>query len=232
MCLPSLRVAAARYALYRASGEDLVDAAHDALNRGFYSFSLGELATIRNPIWADVAPLFETAIIELGMPALSNEDALACLRKHNVRSIIEGTVSPQEGLCRLVSENSYYDNKMRHYVSDIRGIERLLDAYDLYDEYHVYTGLAPIESVDSEAFDVVAAWHRENCLPKIDPRWITSSVVDLARVVADQKAFDRLPILADALMDAGCDNEEIIEHLNYERHVRACWVVEMLLASG
>lgn len=63
----------------------------------------------------------------------------------------------------------------------------------------------------------------------IDPRWQTSTVVDLARSVYDEKAFDRMPILADALMDGGCDSEPIIEHCRQStEHLRGCWVVDLL----
>ena len=63
----------------------------------------------------------------------------------------------------------------------------------------------------------------------IDPRWLTSTVVDLASAIYEERAFDRMPILADALMDAGCDNEEIIAHCRSEGpHVRGCWVVDLL----
>src|SRR5262249_54145742 len=46
----------------------------------------------------------------------------------------------------------------------------------------------------------------------LDPRWLTASVLDLARVTYDERAFERMPILADALMDAGCDNDDILNH--------------------
>lgn len=45
-----------------------------------------------------------------------------------------------------------------------------------------------------------------------DPRWRTSDVVDVARGIYEDKAFERMPILADALMDAGCEDEQIIGH--------------------
>jgi hypothetical protein len=64
----------------------------------------------------------------------------------------------------------------------------------------------------------------------IDPRWLTSSVVDLAAAIYEERACDRLPILADALMDAGCDNDEIIQHCRGGWvHVRGCWVIDLLL---
>jgi len=66
----------------------------------------------------------------------------------------------------------------------------------------------------------------------IDPRWLTSTVIDLARTIYDEKAFDRMPALADALKDAGCDNDEILSHCRNEGpHVRGCWVVDLLLAK-
>jgi hypothetical protein len=65
----------------------------------------------------------------------------------------------------------------------------------------------------------------------VDPRWLTADVVALARSAYDEKAFDRLPILADALQDAGCDNDEMLKHCRAENleHVRGCWVVDLLL---
>lgn len=44
----------------------------------------------------------------------------------------------------------------------------------------------------------------------INPIWLTSTVTDLARSIHDGRHFDRMPILADALMDAGCDDDEMI----------------------
>jgi hypothetical protein len=66
----------------------------------------------------------------------------------------------------------------------------------------------------------------------IDPRWLSSTVIDLAHSIYDERAFERMPILADALMDAGCDSDEIINHCRSEGlHVRGCWVVDLLLSQ-
>jgi hypothetical protein len=63
--------------------------------------------------------------------------------------------------------------------------------------------------------------------------WLTSDVLALARGIYDDKAFDRMPILADALQDAGCDNVNVLDHCREEReHVRGCWVIDMLLGKG
>jgi hypothetical protein len=65
----------------------------------------------------------------------------------------------------------------------------------------------------------------------VDPEWLTFSVTALARGIYDNKDFSRMPILADALQDAGCDNVEILLHCRDTNHphVRGCWVLDLLL---
>lgn len=66
----------------------------------------------------------------------------------------------------------------------------------------------------------------------VDPEWLTSTVVALARGIYDERAFDRLPILADALMDAGCENADVLTHCRSDGpHVRGCWVVDLVLGK-
>ena len=67
-----------------------------------------------------------------------------------------------------------------------------------------------------------------------DPQWLTSTVVALARGIYDDRAYDRFPILADALQDAGCDDEFVLGHCRQKkaRHARGCWVLDALLQKG
>jgi hypothetical protein len=66
----------------------------------------------------------------------------------------------------------------------------------------------------------------------VDPRWLTSNVVDLGRTIYEERAFDRLPILADALIDAGCADDSLLGHCRGPGpHVRGCWVVDLLLGK-
>jgi hypothetical protein len=65
-----------------------------------------------------------------------------------------------------------------------------------------------------------------------DPVWLTSTVVSLAEGMYAERAFDRLPILADALQDAGCDHPDILSHCRSDStHVRGCWVVDLILGK-
>jgi len=67
----------------------------------------------------------------------------------------------------------------------------------------------------------------------LDPRWLTPDVVEIAKAIYEDRAFDRMPILSDALMDAGCDNEDIINHCRGDGpHVRGCWVVDLILGKA
>jgi hypothetical protein len=62
--------------------------------------------------------------------------------------------------------------------------------------------------------------------------WLTSTVTNLAQAIYDDHAFDRLPILADALEDAGCTDEDILAHCRGGgEHCRGCWVVDLLLGK-
>jgi hypothetical protein len=69
----------------------------------------------------------------------------------------------------------------------------------------------------------------------IDPAWLTridGTVAKLAQVVYEQRRFEDLPILADALMDAGCADDFILNHCRQPgTHVRGCWLVDLLLAK-
>ena len=64
----------------------------------------------------------------------------------------------------------------------------------------------------------------------ISPAWRTPTVVDLAHAIYAERAFDRMPILGDALEDAGCDQQDILTHCRQpSKHVPGCWVVDLIL---
>jgi hypothetical protein len=62
--------------------------------------------------------------------------------------------------------------------------------------------------------------------------WNDGTVVNLALGIYDDRDFDHLPILGDALEDAGCDNADILAHCRSAgEHVRGCWVIDLLLGK-
>jgi hypothetical protein len=68
---------------------------------------------------------------------------------------------------------------------------------------------------------------------KIEPgwlRWSDGAVRRVAETINDEGDFSRVPILADALEEAGCMDDVILGHLrNGQPHVRGCWVVDLVL---
>src|SRR5262249_28872382 len=73
------------------------------------------------------------------------------------------------------------------------------------------------------------------CIPTVDPDWPTWSggaVRKLAQAIYDGRSFEELPILADALEEAGCTDPDILSHLRGPGpHVRGCWVVDLVLGK-
>jgi hypothetical protein len=111
---------------------------------------------------------------------------------------------------------------------------------------------------EGEEFTYQAALLRELVGPlpfrpvTVSPDWLTPAVVALARDVHDRRAFDRLPVLAGALEDAGCTGADILAHCRRvcrrghhrlfrgrrlpdpdqpREHVRGCWAVDLLLGK-
>jgi hypothetical protein len=69
----------------------------------------------------------------------------------------------------------------------------------------------------------------------VNPAWLAwngGTVPKLAAAIYDKRAFDRLPVLADALEDAGCSDPDLLGHLREPRpHARGCWAVDLLLGK-
>ena len=62
--------------------------------------------------------------------------------------------------------------------------------------------------------------------------WRTRTVADLALGIYEERAFERMPILGDALEEAGCDHADILDHCRVgQPHARGCWVVDLLLGK-
>lgn len=65
-----------------------------------------------------------------------------------------------------------------------------------------------------------------------DPAWLTPAVVSLAASIYSNRSLDALPVLADALEEAGCDSEPILAHCREGgTHVRGCWALDLALSQ-
>ncbi len=65
------------------------------------------------------------------------------------------------------------------------------------------------------------------------PEWRTGTTTAIVREMYESRDFSAMPILADALQDAGCDNEDVLAHCHDASglHVRGCWVVDLVLGK-
>jgi hypothetical protein len=86
---------------------------------------------------------------------------------------------------------------------------------------------------DRAALDALVLWAMDGRWPITEfPRaWCTSDVTGLARNIDSTRDFVSMPILADALAEAGCDNAAILGHCRDQQctHAKGCWVVDSVL---
>ena len=68
-------------------------------------------------------------------------------------------------------------------------------------------------------------------LVAFSPAWRTDTAMSLARQMYESREFSAMPILADALQDAGCDNDVLAHCRGPGPHVRGCWVVDRVLGK-
>jgi hypothetical protein len=65
---------------------------------------------------------------------------------------------------------------------------------------------------------------------RFDPTWRTAAVLEVASGIYARRAFDGLPILADALEEAGCDQAALLPHLRQTGpHTLGCWALDAVL---
>ena len=120
----------------------------------------------------------------------------------------------------------------------------------VYDPYNIaYIAISPLIHINGHLAST-AANHTDNELAPyavllrdvfgnpfrpvaFNPAWRTDTAVSLARGMYDRRDFGAMPILADALQDAGCDTEPILLHCRdpHAAHVRGCWVCDLVLAA-
>jgi hypothetical protein len=72
--------------------------------------------------------------------------------------------------------------------------------------------------------------------PAIEPAWLMwndTLIPRLAAAIYEERAFDRMPVLGDALEEAGCTDGAILGHCRWGgKHARGCWLVDSILGQG
>jgi hypothetical protein len=240
--IPSkLRTAAAKFSLGLATTEELIDAAHDALNRELHCHCLGELATQYESDDYEARRLFVDAMGELGI-LLDSATSVRWLMFSVSHGIVEGSMSTgvayeeferyeryigDEELAGVDEQTKLYCLGWRKWFSGFAR-NRELAEFAQFESYTTGESLTTEEC--SELIERSASnYCRRRFLPHLQPAYLTPTVLGLISAVREDHAFDRLPILADALQEAGCEHEVILTHLREQNpHERCCWVAELL----
>ena len=229
MAHPALRLAAARHALGLADADDLVAAAHAALDDGVYARGLGELVTIPGIDLADAGRWFAAALAELGVVAPSPAGAMRAVLVPHLRSLAEGTVDPEAAVPRLAAVLSADSDATSWHPDDFWALvpdelRHLLWHFPYPDDPGA--GRRPLGET-SRAGDRAVAVARRWCeADRLDPAWVTPTVLALADAIGSNVGFDRLPVLADALEEAGCPDPDVLDHCRAGGpHADWCWAV-------
>jgi hypothetical protein len=109
---------------------------------------------------------------------------------------------------------------------DASAVEADRELWELFpslpDEHEAEPRAAPNPCISGDSFRCVA----------FSSLWRTDTAVALARQIDESGEFFAMPILADALQDAGCDRTEILDHCRGPGpHVCCCWVVDWVLGK-
>lgn len=135
-------------------------------------------------------------------------------------------ISPDSWITYELGNAFYY---LAHNLHLQHALEADLINSDInFDNYFELYLVAVEYALDSSGVFVInhRAAHAET---KIDPSWRTTAVMKLAKAIHHGNAFGRMPILGDALEDAGCSNADILAHCRGSLpHAPGCWVLDWL----
>ena len=162
--------------------------------------------------------------------------ACACLRR------FPHVVADERNLDAVEAEERYADGLTpKRELKKARKAARLswLPSYEAFDEASAVVRAAAVQvtperqrSLDSVLDDQAGhLWHPV----LLRPSWLRRNggiVAAMARTIYTDHSFADLPILADALEEAGCDNADILDHCRRPgEHARGCWVLDLLLGK-
>jgi hypothetical protein len=105
------------------------------------------------------------------------------------------------------------------------------DSGEREDAYLLALYLANHDHLRTSAADLIRCIFGNPFRPVVlDPELRTSPVVSLVRSMCESREFGAMPILGDALQDAGCEQEEVLAHCYEPKpHVLGCWVCDLVV---
>jgi hypothetical protein len=188
------------------------------------------------------------AISEEGEQAFRQSERMAdAIKSHAVR---EGTVAcKSEATCHAAAA-AYYVGHYPFHTSDLPGnpqtVSSAVSIAFLYEKgVEMGVTLTYSGEENSGPMRTARSTERTKHVPLIrcifgnpfrpvtlDPAWKTPAVVQLARSPYEERRFEDMPVLADALEEAGCQDAAVLGHCRGPGpHVRGCWVLDLILGK-
>ena len=133
---------------------------------------------------------------------------------------------PVGEMVRLIATTAYT-------ADDALGIASYVPVLARYGERATFQGIVDDLRAEQCLF-IRELFHNPFRPVPFPPAWRTDTAVALARAMYEAREFSAMPILADALQDAGCDCADILAHCRDASltHVRGCWVVDLVLGKS
>ncbi len=248
---PSVGLVTAKYALDLCTSDELVALANSLLDEGAYTHSVGELATVSSPVMSEVACLFTGALRELGFAIPQPKEAVRSLPRHYLWAVAEAVYPPREGVVRFYEECyrplelARWEHRASHTerLAHVPGVRELVNLYYQYEDLEGYEGeylseeerRQRLAKLEQQALELATEWTRANGPASLDPSWLSANgnlALHLAQTIRDERRFLELPVLADALEEAGCAEESLLSHCRDPGgHAGRCWAIDFLLGE-
>jgi hypothetical protein len=190
-------------------------------------------AAYRRDLW-DVA---------LAINGLCSDDGFAYVRWWLVmqgRDVYELALADPESLAELsggkddLEEGECYASVAGEAYLAVTGEEEIPDEFRPTEPYKLKGRSTSSEKGFRRKYPMLSRLLRDP--PKIDASWLKwgrGTVKRLAKSIHAERKWSELPVLADAMEEAGCADEFLLGHLRAgRRHARSCWVTHLLLKDA
>lgn len=164
----------------------------------------------------DALPADVAAVIDAHWPAITRSGEISTRKRSTAKtSAVASTRLDQMSRWRAAAHRVSAAGPPEPHVRDVlRANHRDADLADLADLVRCVFG-SPYRRAEFAA------------------GWRTEAVVGIATAIYADRVFGNLPVLADALEDAGCADAAILDHCRHPGpHARGCWVVDAILRLG
>lgn len=177
----------------------------------------------------EVLAAMDLGVREIVAPSRFDEVFQASLNGQFIHDVCDYEIEPfgNANIAYALVGTFYYLANNLHLQTALKA--DLFNAEVSFDNYFELYLIAVNYAVDPTGVLVVN--HRAS-MRKVARSWRTSTVTKLAKAIFAENAFDRMPVLGDALEEAGCTRLDVLEHCRGGLpHAPGCWVIDLLLGK-